>query len=114
MAYPLAPLLGKGVLLLCGGLLLGSCGRVADLQPAPGQALPVKPKLAQTVPTAEELLTPPPYARPERTDEIQSRNRPRSADRFDLPPPNGGAAPTVETDGAAESLTNETGPVTPQ
>ena len=112
--YPFVPTLGKGVLLLCGAVLVTACGRVGDLQPPPGSPFPVKPKLAQTVPTAEELLTPPPYARPERTDEIQSRNRPRSADRFDLPPPDGGAAPSVETDGQAENRTNDPGPATPK
>ena len=95
-------------------MLVAGCGKIGDLQPAPDQPLPVKPKLAQTVPTAEELLAPPPYARPERTDEIQSRNRPRTADRFDLPPPDGGAAPSVETNGQAEARTNDPGPATPR
>jgi hypothetical protein len=113
-AYSLRHALGKGVLLLCGAAALAACGRIGDLQPPPGTALPVKPRLAQTVPTAEELLIPPPYARPERTDEIQSRNRPRTADRFDLPPPDGGAAPSVETDGQAENRTNDAGPASPK
>lgn len=94
--------------------LAGGCGRVGDLQPAPGQSLPVKPKLARTTPTPEELLTLPPYARPERVDEILRRSEPRRSDRFDLPPPDGGAAPAAETDGAAENRTDDPGPATPQ
>jgi hypothetical protein len=94
--------------------LAGGCGRVGDLQPAPGQSLPVKPKLARTTPTPQELLTLPPYARPERVDEILRRSEPRRSDRFDLPPPDGGAAPAAETDGAAENRTDDPGPATPQ
>ena len=73
----------------------GACGKVAPLQPAAGQPLPVKPLLARTTPTAEQLLTPPVYASPERIDELQKRSEPRRADRFDLPPPGGGLAPVV-------------------
>ena len=78
-------------------LLLGAaaCGRVTDLQPAPGKSLPVKPLLAKTTPTPEELLTPPPYARPERVDELMKRSEPRRHDPFDLPPPSGGPAPAL-------------------
>jgi hypothetical protein len=98
------------------GLLaaMGGCGRVGTLQPREGQSLPVKPKTALTTPTVEELLTLPPQARPERTDEIQSRNRPRTADRFDLPPPDGGAAPEVETEGQAQNRIDNPGPATPK
>ena len=95
-------------------LALGACGRVGELKPAPGQSLPVKPKLARATPTAEDLLTPPPIARPERVDELQSRNEPRESDRFDLPPPDGGAAPVAETDNQAEQRTDEPGPIKPQ
>jgi predicted small lipoprotein YifL len=93
---------------------LAGCGRIGDLQPPPGQSLPVKPKMARTTPTPEELLTPPPYARPERIDEILRRNLPRTADRFDLPPPDGGAAPAAETNSVAEDRTDDPGPATPQ
>ena len=113
-AYSVRRRLGKGALLIGALAGVAGCGRVGTLQPAPGSSLPVKPKTALTTPTVEELLTLPPQARPERTDEIQSRNRPREADRFDLPPPDGGAAPTVGTDGAAETRVNDPGPVTPR
>ena len=95
-------------------LTLAACGNVGDLKPAPGQPLPVKPKMARTTPTPEELLTPPPYARPERVDEILRRSEPRQADRFDLPPADGGAAPVAETEGQAEARTDDAGPATPQ
>ena len=98
--------------LLAGALALGACGKVAPLQPAAGQALPVKPLLARTTPTAEELLTLPTYASPERIDELMKRSEPRRVDRFDLPPPGGGPAPVLpETDDYAPSET--AGPATP-
>lgn len=92
---------------LCG------CGRMAPLSPAQGEPLPVKPLMAQTAPTAEDLLTPPTYADPERVDEIIKRSRPREVDRFDLPPAGGGAAPALAgTD--ADTSSNEVGPATPE
>ena len=72
-------------------LALAACGRVAPIEPAPGQPLPVKPAMATRTPSPEELLTPPPFARPERIDELMKRSQPRAADRFDLPPPSGEA-----------------------
>jgi hypothetical protein len=94
---------GKGVLWAVAlALGLSACGRVGDLRPPPGQPLPVKPKLAATTPTPEELLTPPPIARPVRVDEILRRSEPRRPDRFDLPPPSGAdAAPEPEGDSDA-------------
>jgi len=93
--------------------LLAGCGHMAPLQPAQGEPLPVKPRMAQATPTAEELLTPPAYANPERVDELIKRSQPRPVDRFDLPPPDGGAAP-LPVGAGQESSTNETGPATPQ
>jgi hypothetical protein len=73
----------------------------------------VKPLLAKVTPTAEELLTPPTYARPERIDELMRRSEPRHPDRFDLPPPDGGLAPLLpETDEPSSS--EQKGPVDPQ
>lgn len=72
---------------------LSACGTTGPLKPAEGQSLPVKPALADKQPDADDLLTPPPYARPERIDELVKRSTPREPDRFDLPPPEGGAAP---------------------
>ena len=74
-------------------IVLAACGDVAPLKPAAGQPLPVKPALAQVTPDAEDLLRPTVMAAPERVDELVTRSLPREADRFDLPPPDGGAAP---------------------
>lgn len=94
------------------GAALVACGRMAPLQPAPGQQLPVKPLMAQTTPDAEQLLTPPTYARPERVDELIKRSEPRRRDRFDLPPPAGGAVP-LPVGGEEETSSEQVGPATP-
>ncbi|MFN2473363.1 MAG: hypothetical protein ABR588_05530 [Sphingomicrobium sp.] len=78
-------------LLLLSLILLAGCGKVAPLRPAPGQPLPVKPAMAATTPTAEDLLQLRADAAPQRVDELTRRSQPRRADRFDLPPPDGGA-----------------------
>ena len=96
-----------------GMSVIGACGKMAPLQPAPGQALPVKPLLAKTTPTAEQLVTPPTNARPERVDELIRRSQPRVPDRFDLPPPDGGAAPVLPETGEPGSP-EQTGVSTPQ
>ncbi len=94
-------------------LALAGCGRVADLEPAPGHSLPVKPLMARTAPSAKELLTPPPYAEPDRVDELVKRSQPREPDPFDLPPATGGAAPAEPAGMEPQPVTNETGPVNP-
>lgn len=83
----------RALLLAAPLLFIGGCGNRADLVPALGQPLPVKPLMARAVPTPEELLTPPAYANPSRVDELMRRSAPRLADPFDLPPPTGGAPP---------------------
>jgi hypothetical protein len=92
---------------------LSACGRLAPLEPERGEQLPVKPLMARATPTADELLTPPGYANPERVDELIKRSQPRSVDRFDLPPANGAAAPLPPGTGE-DSQTNELGPASPQ
>lgn|SRR4051794_38059253 len=94
--------------------LLAGCGKVADLQPPPGQPLPVKPLMAKTTPTAEELLTAPQYARPNRVDELVKRSEARRPDPFDLPPAVGSAAPALPAGTDPQPISNETGPATPQ
>ena len=101
-------------LVLLAAFLLGACGQVADLRPERGEALPVKPLLARTTPTAEQLLTPPTNADPERIDELVKRSEPRRPDRFDLPPPEGGAAPMLPAGTDPEPVDKDTGPSTPQ
>jgi hypothetical protein len=99
--------------ILIGFALLAGCGRMAPLRPAQGEPLPVKPLMAQATPTAEELLTPPTYAEPQRVDELIKRSQRRPVDRFDLPPADGGAAP-LPVGAGQDSPTNETGPADPQ
>lgn len=92
---------------------LAACGRVADLKPAAGHALPVKPLMARETPDAAHLLTPPTYARPDRIDELVKKSEPRKPDPFDLPPPAGGAAPPQPAGTDAQPKTDATGPTNP-
>ena len=101
------------VVLAAGCWMTTACGQQAQLMPAPGQPLPVKPLSAKITPTAEQLLTPPVNARPERIDELIKRSEPRRPDRFDLPPADGGLAPVLpETE--ESTSTEKTGVSTPQ
>src|SRR3954468_22061711 len=105
---------GSRIALVISVMLLAGCGKVADLKPAKGQPLPVKPLLARTTPTPNELLTPPPYAAPERVDELMKKSEPRSVDPFDLPPPGGGAAPALPAGADPTPIANATGPASPK
>jgi hypothetical protein len=96
------------ILVIVGMVALASCGRVTDLQPAPGHSLPVKPEMARATPTVEELLTPPSYARPDRVDELMKRSQPRPNDPFELPPATGGNAPSEPAGAAPGPVTNTT------
>jgi hypothetical protein len=100
------------VITLTAIALVAGCGRVADLKPAPGQRLPVKPAMARTTPTPNDLLTIPTYAKPGRVDELMKRSEPRPADPFDLPPPTGGSAPSLPP-GSETLPTNQAAPTTP-
>lgn len=104
----------KRVLALLSLAVLAGCGRQVDLRPAAGQPMPVKPMMAKTTPTVEQLLTPPTYARPNRIDELVKRSQPRPTDPFDLPPATGGNAPSLPTGTDPGPVTNETGTVTPR
>ena len=88
----------KRIPILVAALALTGCGTLGPLKPPKGEALPVKPAMAQVAPTAEELLSARADSHPERIDEILKKSAPRKADRFDLPPPDGGAAPLPETE----------------
>jgi hypothetical protein len=102
----------KRLLLLFGLMTVAGCGREADLQPAAGRSLPVKPLMARATPTPEQLLTPPTYARPERVDELVKRSQPRQSDPFDLPPPAGGMAPSLPA--GADPTSNQMGLSSPK
>lgn len=65
---------------------LAGCGARVALEPKDGAAMPVKPAMAAQVPTAVQLTTPEPQARPERSDEQLRRSEERQEDKFDLPP----------------------------
>lgn len=99
-------------MMIAATAILAACGRVGPLRPAEGQLLPVKPAMATKTPDAEELLTPPSYAKPERIDELMKRSQPRRADRFDLPPPTGEAPTLPQT--LEENSSEEAGPATPK
>ena len=104
----------RRAIILLTALGVAGCGRISDLEPAPGQPLPVKPLMARATPTPAELLTPPSYARPNRVDELAKRSEPRKADPFDLPPPTGSAAPPQPAGTDPGPVTNEAGISTPQ
>jgi hypothetical protein len=72
--------------LLASALALAGCGGREPLRPAPGESMPVAPEAAAAPLTTDELLTPPPIARPLRVDELLRRSEEREEDRFDLPP----------------------------
>ena len=75
------------ILVAAALLLLTACGGREPLQPAQGETMPVASAMAAHAATTDELLTPPPIARPERVDEALRRSEEREDDRFDLPPP---------------------------
>jgi hypothetical protein len=99
---------------LAATIIIAACGKIAPLEPAAGQPMPVKPLMAKTTPTVEQLLTPPTYARPNRIDELVKRSQPRPTDPFDLPPATGGNAPSLPAGTDPGPVTNETGTVTPR
>ena len=70
-------------------LALVGCGRTADLEPQAGKSLPQKPALASAPLDADQLLTLPPQAAPNRVDELNKKGDVRTVDRFDLPPADG-------------------------
>ena len=83
-------------------LALSACGLREPLEPAPGQSMPPAPAMAARPLTTEEMLTPPPIARPARIDELLRRSEEREDDRFDLPPGEVEGAPPVSAEGSEE------------
>lgn len=96
------------ILLFAALASLGACGRVAELEPPKGQSLPVKPLMARTTPTPRQLLALPPQAKPDRVDELIRQSQARPSDPFDLPPPTGGAAPSVPAGTDPQPASNQT------
>ena len=98
----------RGLTIVALGLGLGACGQTAPLKPAAGQSLPVRPLMARATPDVDDLLALPPQAKPRRVDELLTRNQKRTADRFDLPPADGGLPPAEGQ--ATEAAPATTGP----
>ncbi|HET9428765.1 MAG TPA: hypothetical protein VFO69_10435 [Allosphingosinicella sp.] len=71
---------------LVASFSVAGCGLREPLEPPPGQPAPPAPAMARGPLTTEQMLTPPPIARPERVDELLRRSEERQDDRFDLPP----------------------------
>ena len=69
--------------------------------------------MARTTPTAQDLLTMPTYAKPDRVDELIKKSESRQADPFDLPPPTGGAVAAEPAASTPEPVTNDTSVATP-
>lgn len=67
---------------------LSGCGSREGLRPAAGKSFPPRPATAASTPMVDELLTPPPEAELERSDELLRKSQERPEDRFNLPPPN--------------------------
>lgn len=76
----------RALLPLFAVVLLAACGNMEPLRPQAGEGMPVKPAMAAKAPTTDELLTPPPNARPARQDDGLRRSEEREDDPFDLPP----------------------------
>ena len=66
-------------------LALAACGSTGKLQWPEGGPPPAAVG-AETAPTAEEMLDPPPQAAPVRLDDPVRRSEERREDKFDLPP----------------------------
>lgn len=67
-------------------MVVVACGKVGDLEPRTGNAMPPKAYGQQVEQTAEALTTPSVQARPGRSDELLKRSERRTDDPFDLPP----------------------------
>jgi len=74
------------LLLAAMGSALVGCGARRELLPLAGRTLPAAPFGREDKPTADNLLTPPVQAKPERSVELRSRSQDRQDDPFDLPP----------------------------
>ena len=77
----------RRIALIIALVLIAGCGKRNDLTPRTGASLPVKPAAAQTKPSAKDLLTMPPQAKPNRVDDPLTKSVERPDDPFHLPPP---------------------------
>ena len=75
------------VLLVIGmALSATACGKVGDLEPRSGNALPPQAYGQTTTQSAGVLTTPSAQARPGRSDELLKRSERRADDPFDIAP----------------------------
>ena len=72
---------------IIGLTLVAGCGKSNDLAPRTGTSLPVKPASALTQPTPNDLMKPPPQAKPDRVNDPLTKSVERPDDPFHLPPP---------------------------
>lgn len=89
--------------LIALALCIAGCGKVGDLEPRSGNALPPKAYGQNEEQSAAALTRPSVQARPGRTDELLKRSERREDDPFDVPP---GKEPTPfnAEEAAAEEL----------
>jgi hypothetical protein len=75
-------------ILLVAGVALAAtaCGKVGDLEPRSGNALPPKAYGQTAEQSADVLTTPSAQARPGRSDELLKRSERRADDPFDVAP----------------------------
>ena len=83
---------------IAGAIILATtvvaCGKVGDLEPRSGNAMPPKAYGQKSEQTAEALTTASVQARPGRSDELLKRSERWTDDPFDVPP---GEAPKPMT-----------------
>jgi hypothetical protein len=92
-------------------LVLTGCGKVGELTPQGGKAMPSRAYGQSQEQTATALITPSVQSRPGRSDELLRRSQSRSDDPFDLPP---GSVPVPITDAKAERNSSSNQPASPQ
>ena len=98
-------------LLVVASIGIAGCGKVGELEPKAGAAMPSR-AYGQTDPqTATALITPSVQSRPGRSDELLRRSEPRSDDPFDLPP---GTDPKTIPPGTPTKTTARNQPANPQ
>ena len=76
----------KALIIALSALAVAGCGKMGDLEPKAGQAMPAKAYGQTEAPGAEELSAPSVQTRPGRSDELMRRSERRRDDPFDLPP----------------------------
>jgi hypothetical protein len=78
--------LQRALLVIGMALSATACGKVGDLEPRSGNALPLKAYGQATEQSAQKLTTPSVQARPGRSDELLKRSERREDDPFDIAP----------------------------